>query len=293
MAVADALIDVFSPDGKCEIIEQFSVPLSLLTIAKVLGMPPSDMNEMRRYSDEMPASLNPALTVEQQAAVLEHYGTFVDFLENAINRARLNPGDDLLSSRIAHIDRQDPDAPTLSEQEFISLVGNLIVAGNETTRYLIGNMLLMLFRHPDQLAAVQAVHSLVPAAVEETLRYFSSVKGNIRLATTDLEIGGVSIPAGSLVQVCWGSAGRDAAVFDQPDEFDIFRTDVSKHIAFSKGPHMCIGAPLARLEASIALHRLLDRLPGLRLVREPDYPGEYVSTVQVQGPSRLHVTWHT
>jgi cytochrome P450 len=289
-AMADQLIDDFAADGACELIEQFTVPLSLLTIARILGMPASDMTEMRRYSDERPASLNPHLTEEQQADLLAHYGTYYDFLEGAVDRARRHPGDDLLSTLVAAVDAED-DADALSDAELVSLVSILIGAGNETTRYFIGNMLLCLFRHPGQLAAVQADPGLAGAAVEEALRYFSSVKGNLRRAVGDVTIGDVTIPAGSLVQICWASTGRDEAVFGRPAEFDIFRPDAGRHIAFSRGPHMCLGAPLARLEAKVALQQLLARLPGLRLAREPSFPADYVSTVQVQGVKRLDLEW--
>jgi cytochrome P450 len=290
--IADELIDGFIADGQCDLIEQFTVPLSLLTIARILGMPASDIHEMRRYSDERPASLNPNMTKEQQAELFEHYGTYYDFLETAIDRRRREPGDDLLSSLLAELDgRQEGGTPAMSEPELVSVISTLIGAGNETTRYQIGNLMLLLFRHPDQLAAVRQDPELVTAAVEESLRYFSSVKGNMRVATVDFVIGDVCIPAGDLVQICWASTGRDEDVFDRPEEFDIFRSDVIKHIAFSKGPHSCLGAPLARIEAQVALERLLNRLNGLRLVREPTYPDEYVSGVQVQGVKKLLIGW--
>jgi cytochrome P450 len=289
--IADELIDRFVDAGSSELIEDFTVPLSLRTIAQILGMPASDIHEMRRYSDERPASLNPNLTKDEQAELFEHYGTYYDFLENAIARNRREPGDDLLSALIASVDDYQGDSPILSEPELVSVVSILIGAGNETTRYQIGNMLWALFRHPEQLAAVRADPSLASVAVEEALRYFSSVKGNFRKVTSDITFGGVTIPAGDLVQICWASTGRDAEIFSGPDEFNIFRTDVNKHIAFSKGPHSCLGAALARLEATVALKRLLERLPGLRLQHEPAYPADYVSTAQVQGLKRLHIAW--
>ena len=284
--IADELIDGFYAAGSCDLIEQFSMPFSLRTITHILGVPDDDLHELRRYSDERPASLEPGISVARQAEILSHYGTYYDFLERTIERARREPGDDLLSSLVAEADR-GADAG-LSDRE---LVSTLIGAGNETTRYLIGNMLLLLLQHPEQLEAVRADPQLAAAAVEETLRHSSSVKGNTRVATTDFTIGGVTIPPGDLVQLCWGSSGRDEAVFDRPDEFDIFRPDTRRHIAFSRGPHTCLGAPLARLEATIALQHLLERLPNLRLVREPRMSDEYVSTVQVYGVTRLELAW--
>ena len=288
--IADELIDGFAGDGHCDLIEQLSVPFSLLTIARILGMPDSDIDEMRRYSDEMPQTLDPSLTKKQQAELFRHYGTFYDFCREAAERARRSPGHDLLSGLVATIDASPADKQ-LCEAELVSVIATLITAGNETTRYLIGNMLLLLFRHPDQLEAVRADPSLATNAVEETLRHYTSVKGNLRIATSDVIYSGVTIPAGDAVQVCWGSAMRDESVFERPNEFDICRSDLKKHFSFSRGPHVCLGAPLARLESIIALQHLLARLPGLELEREPVYPDEYVSTVQVQGVARLDLRW--
>jgi cytochrome P450 len=290
-AIADQLIDDFINDGRCDLVEQFTVPLSLLTIARILGMPESDCGEMRRYSDERPASLNPNLTKEQQAELFEHYGTYYDFLERAIHRTRENPGDNLLARLVEEADKTVESEDQTSEAELVSLVSQLIGAGNETTRYQISNLMLMLFRHPEQLAAVRDDPELATAAVEESLRYFGSVKGNFRVATSDIQFGEVKIPEGSLVQICWASTGRDEAVFDDPNRFDIYRPDRGKHIAFSKGPHACLGAPLARLEATIALQQLLRRLPGLRMTHEPLYPADYVESVQVHGIAHLNVAW--
>ena len=288
-AIADQLLDEIVADGRCDLIEQFAVPFSLLTITRILGMPDDDIDELRRYSDELPASLRSDLTIEEQAAILEHYGTFYDFLENAIERVRRNPGDDLLSALVAEADKDD--GAQISPAELVSAVSILIIAGNETTRYLIGSMLLHLLRDPAQFNAVREDPSLAALAVEETLRHSTSVKGNIRVAKKDFAIGGVTIPAGDLVQVCWGSSGRDGEVFERPDEFDIFRPDVRRHIAFSKGPHTCLGAALARLEATIALQHIVARLPNLRLVREPRMPDEYVTNVLIYGFKHLHLAW--
>lgn len=289
--IADDLIDDFVADGACELIEQFSVPLSLRVIAQILGMPPDTIDEMRRYSDEMPATVDPTLTQQQQAALFEHYGTFYDFCNAAAQRAREHPGNDLLSDLVAVIDKEGDGAPALSEAELVSVIATLITAGNETTRYFIGNLLLALFQHPDQLGAVRANPALAERAVEEALRYVSSVKGNVRVLKKDITVGDVTLSAGELAQVCWGASGRDPEVFDRPEEFDIFRADVHKHIAFSRGPHVCLGAGVARLESRVALQALLARLPGLRLVREPTRPDGYVASLLVHGPARLDIAW--
>jgi cytochrome P450 len=173
----------------------------------------------------------------------------------------------------------------------VRVVGEFIVAGNETVRNLIGHMLLLLLRHPEQLETVRKDPGLAAAAVEETLRYQSSVKSLFRLARKDVEIGGVVIPAGSVARICFGSANRDETVFDDADVFDVTRADGHRHLAFGKGPHTCLGAPLARLEARVALQRLLARLSGLRLAREPEFPSEYMVNPIYAGVCVLPTIW--
>ena len=129
------------------------------------------------------------------------------------------------------------------------------------------------------------------AAVEETLRHKPSFPGLFRTVTRDAWVNGVAIPAGSIVQLCWASAGRDEAVFTEADTFDIHRRNANKHVSFGRGAHVCLGAPLARLELKVAVQQLLARLPGLRLVREPDAPMEYMISPAVMGVRRLEVTW--
>jgi cytochrome P450 len=286
--LADEVIDRFASEGEADLMARFCVPFPLRIIAPLVGLPSDDhhVTEMRRYSDEMAHLANPELTAEQQREVLVHGGGFYDYCEAAVERARTEPGENLLSELLV-----DQQRGAISQNELVRVVAEFIVAGNETVRNLIGHMLLVLMRHPEQLESVRQDPERAAVAVEETLRHSSSVKSLFRLARRDVEMAGVKIPAGSVVRLCSGSANRDEAVFDRPDVFDIRRTDGHRHIAFGKGPHLCLGAPLARLEARVALQRLLARLPGLRLAREPEFPSEHMVNPLYAGVRVLPAVW--
>jgi cytochrome P450 len=286
--LADDVIDRFVADGEAELMARFCVPFPLRVVASLVGLPSDDhhVTEMRRYSDEMAHLANAELTAEQQREVVVHGGGFYDYCEAVIERARTEPGENLLSDLLS-AQRQG----AINQADLVRVVGEFIVAGNETVRNLIGHMLLVLLRHPEQLEAVRRDPGLAAAAVEETLRYLTSVKSLFRLTRHDVEIGGVVIPAGSVVRLCFGSANRDETVFDHADDFDINRSDGHRHIAFGKGPHTCLGAPLARLEARVALQRLVARLPGLRLARDLEFPSEYMFNPLYAGVRVLPMTW--
>jgi cytochrome P450 len=186
---------------------------------------------------------------------------FVAYLRELFERRRAEPQDDLFSALLQAEEAGD----TLSEQELFSMAVLLIVAGHETTVSLIGNGALALLEHPDQLALVQGDPALLPAAIEELLRYDGPVERALnRWAAADVELGGRTIRRGDTVIGILGSADRDRARFADPDTLDVTRED-NKHVAFGRGSHYCLGAPLARVEGEIALSTLFARLPGLRL----------------------------
>ena len=192
-------------------------------------------------------------------------GDFVAYLTEFFAARRADPQDDLVSALLAA--RDDEDA--LSEAELFGTVVLLIVAGHETTVGLIGNAVVNLLAHPDQLELVRADPSLLPGAIEEVLRYEGPVERTLnRWAATDVELGGHTIRRGELVIAILNAADRDPERFAEPDRLDVCRAD-TKHLAFGRGSHYCLGAPLARLEAEIALETLFRRLPGLRLAVEP------------------------
>jgi cytochrome P450 len=246
-----------------ELVDDFAFPLPITVIAELLGIPVEDRNSFRRWSA---ALVTPALTPEDMEAFTTMVGEFVAYLHDLFERRRSTPGDDLVSALL----RVEEGGDMLSEQELSSMVALLIIAGHETTVGLIGNAVLGLLQHPEQRAALSRDPSRITRAVEELLRYDSPVERTLaRWATADVELGGQTIKKGDAMVAVIGSANRDPSRFERPDTLDVDREDV-KHLAFGRGSHYCLGAPLARLEAEIALTTLLRRLPGLRLAMSTD-----------------------
>ena len=257
--IADALIDPVVARGEMELISSFAFPLPITVIAELLGVPPADRDSFREWSDAM---VRPALA----AAELERFGAlmtdFVAYLHVFFEERRSEPGEDLVSALVAVEDGGD----TFSEEELSSMVALLIVAGHETTVSLIGNATLALLTHPEQQAALERDLSLLPRAVEELIRYDGPVERTLnRWAAVDVELRGKTIRRGDAVIVILGAADRDPERFDDPDRLDLAAERETRLLAFGRGSHFCLGAPLARLEAEIALGTLLRRLPGLRL----------------------------
>jgi cytochrome P450 len=257
-AIADELVDAVGPRGEMDLVDDFAFPLPIVVICELLGIPAVDRNRFREWSNLF---LSPALTEEAQQAFAVAIEQFLGYLHELFEQRRADPGDDLVSALVQAEEAGD----TLSEDELFSMVVLLIVAGHETTVSLIGNSVLALLTHPEELEKLCADPDSVPAAVEELLRFDSPVERSItRWATTDVEIGAQTIRRGELVIAVIGSANRDSERFPNADRLDVGRGD-TKHLGFGRGPHFCLGAPLARLEAEIALRTLIERLPSLRL----------------------------
>jgi cytochrome P450 len=260
--IADELLDAVEPHGRMDLVEQFAFPLPMMVISELLGIPHEDRDRFREWSTPI---VTPALDPEEAARFVELMNAFVAYLRTLFVERRADPRDDLISALLQAEDAGD----TLNEQELFSTVVLLIVAGHETTVNLIGNATAALLQHPEQRAFLERDPDLIPRAVEELLRYDGSVERALnRWAAVDVELGGHTIRRGETVIVVLGSANRDEERFPDPDVLDVTRDDV-KHIGFGRGSHYCLGAPLARLEAEVALGTLLRRLPGLRLDLEP------------------------
>jgi cytochrome P450 len=256
--IADSLIGRIAGGGRMELVDDFAFPLPITVIAELLGIPVEDQQRFRLWSNSF---VLPPMTPELQEQLARHTDEFVAYLDELFARRRVEPADDLVSALV----RAEDEGDHLSENELYSMVVLLIVAGHETTVSLITNAVLALLCNPDQLAELRADHALIPSAVEELLRYDSPVERTIaRWAAADTELGGETIGRGELLIAVVGSANRDEAQFPGADELDV-RRDAGRHIGFGRGPHYCLGAPLARLETEIALETLLRRLPNLRL----------------------------
>jgi cytochrome P450 len=262
--IADELVDRVADRGSMELVDDFAFPLPITVIAELLGIPVEDQGRFREWSNSF---VLPPLTPELLEQLQRHTDEFVAYLDELFAARRAEPRDDLVTALVQAEDAGDH----LSESELYSMVVLLIVAGHETTVSLISNAVLALLSNPEELAHLRAEPSLIPAAVEELLRYDSPVERTIaRWAAADTELGGKAIARGDFVIAVVGSANRDPDQFEEPDRLDLGRTAAAKHVGFGRGPHYCLGAPLARLETEIALTKLLARLPGLRLAIEPD-----------------------
>lgn len=281
--IADELLDQVAGDGSMDLIESFAFPLPIIVILEMLGIPPEDRNQFRIWSD---AFVTPDLLPGAGERLIHSMTDFTDYLRALFVQRRAEPRGDLVTGLL----QAEEAGHRLTEQELFSMVVLLIVAGHETTVGLIGNSVLTLLLHPDQLAAVRQDPSLTPIAIEEILRYEGPVERTItRFATKDTMIAGKQLKRGDLVIAVVGSANRDSAQFPDADHFDISRSP-QRHLGFGHGVHFCLGAPLARLEGEIALNTLLRRLPGLRLSAEPARL-EWRTQPLFHGLAALPVAW--
>lgn len=262
-AIADSLLDAVEDKGEMDLIDDYAFPLPITVIAELLGVPAEDRNNFREWSD---AAVSGNATAEYlEEVLLPHMQAFSDYLRRMFEEKRENPKNDLISALV----RAEEAGEKLSEDELLGMVFLLLVAGHETTVNLIGNGVLALLEHPDQLEKLKNDHSLIKSTVEELLRYDGPVETSTeRFAREDVAIGGTVIPRGEMVLVVIAAADRDPERFPDPDELDITRPD-NRHLAFGKGIHHCLGAPLARMEGQIAIATLLRRMPKLRFKDSP------------------------
>jgi len=262
--IADALLDAVRDKGEMDLIDDYAFPLPITVIAELLGVPAEDRNKCREWSD---AAVSGDTTQEYvEKILLPHMQAFTDYLRALFDEKRKNPKDDLISALV----RAEEAGDKLSEDELLAMVFLLLIAGHETTVNLIGNGVLALLQHPDQLRKLREDPSLIKPAIEELLRYDGPVETSTeRFAREDIRIGETVIPRGEMVLIVIASADHDPERFPNPDALDITRAD-NKHVAFGKGIHFCIGAPLARMEGQIAINTLLRRMPDLRLADSPE-----------------------
>lgn len=275
-ALADELLDAVVPAGSFDLMRNFAEPLPVTIIAEMLGIPIADRAEFKRWSDAV-VSAGDGQGGSAAGAVEE----LREYLRRALERRRTTPTDDLIGALMAAEEAGD----RLSLEEALATCVLLLIAGNETTTNLIGNAVVALAEH-DQLGEVAADPSLLPGAIEETLRYAPPVLAVVRRALRDMELGGTRLPEGTFVFVVLAAANRDPAVFPEPERFDI-RRNPNRNIAFGHGIHFCLGAPLARLEARIGLEALLRRCSNLR--RTESGPVERMPSMILYGPKRLPV----
>lgn len=279
--IADALLDAVADAPEFDLIEAFASPLPIIVIAEMLGVDPADRADFRRWSQGTSQAFSPVKTPEVVAALHANNACLNDYFSRVVAERRAAPRTDLISAMVA----AENDGDRLSDREIVTMCNLLLVAGNVTTTDLIGNCVYALLRHPAELAKLRARSELMPAAVEETLRYDPPVTQSLRTVVTDTEIGGVTIPAGASVLPMLMAGAHDPALHTDPQRFDIERADKT-HFAFGGGAHFCLGAPLSKAEAEIALARLLARYPALQLA---DHPVERNSAPSFNGLNALWV----
>jgi cytochrome P450 len=264
--LVDDLLDEIAargPDHRVDLVTSFAFPLPFTVICELLGVPVVERASLGRG---LGALLGPTSTPEDYGIAKQASDAVVQQLTTLVQMKSDDPGDDLISALIGARD----GAERLNQQELLSTIFQLIVAGHDTTASLIENSVVALLRHPDQLEELRSDPTRIPAAVEELLRYDAPVPhATFRYARESLDLGGVTIPAGAQVIVNLASANRDPERYSDPDTLDLRRADAG-HLAFGHGIHFCLGAPLARMEGQLALDALLQRFPELRLAVAPE-----------------------
>ncbi len=281
--LVDRLLDAVAGNGAMDVVDTLAQPLPVTVISEMLGIPEADRPRCAAWTRRLTKLLDPgddiSVFMPAQEAMLE----LGEFLDDLMAKRRAQPGDDLLSAFL-HV---EDDGAQLTDEEVSRTVILLFGAGHETTVNLIGNGLLALMRHRDQWDRLAAGPVLTKTAVEEALRFDSPVQLTARNATCDLEIAGVELKQGQQVLLMLGAANRDPAQFENPDHFDIGRAE-NRHVAFGGGIHLCLGAPLARLEAQVAFGALARRFPALHLAGDALRRKE---TVTLRGLEALPVAW--
>ncbi|MFG2653502.1 cytochrome P450 [Streptomyces sp. NPDC048436] len=257
--VTDELLYQWPAGEQVDFVADLAVPLPVIVICELLGVPEADQVEVRRWSAELFAAGKPDLIDAASHSMAE-------YMTGLIAAKRSRPGHSLLDRLISARDGDDH----LSEDELVSLAVLLLVAGHETTTNFLGNAVLALLQHPGKLGHLRKYPEKVPAALDELLRFDSPVStATFRFTTEALTLGGTEIPAGVPVMVALGAANRDPEQFSAADQLDLDR-DSAAHLSFGHGIHRCVGAPLAKAEAEIALRAILVRFPGIRLAVPPD-----------------------
>jgi cytochrome P450 len=279
------LLDDIAQRGRFDVISDLAYPLPVAVICRLLGVPLEDEPEFGRASALVAQALDPffAITGEPAEGMEKRLGAGLwlrEYLHELIDQRRSQPGDDLMSRLIAVEESGDQ----LAEDEIVSTCSLLLIAGHETTVNLIANAILAMLRHPAQWAALGADPERASAVIEETLRYDPSVQLVARIASDDMMIGDTRIAKGDTMLLLLAAAGHDPAEFEQADVFDPDRK-AFRHLSFGKGLHYCLGAPLARLEAAVALSAVTARFPEARLDGEPVYK----PNVTLRGMSSLAV----
>jgi cytochrome P450 len=264
-AIVTALIDGFIDRGSCDFVAEFAMPLPVQLITEQIGIDRTDFATVKRWSDAFADRLGGMISHERELECAADVVEFQHAMKARIDERRAAPRDDLLSDLVnAQVDGERP----LDDAELLSILQQLMVAGNETTTSALAGGLVQLIRHPDQAEKVRANPALIRNMVEEVLRTESPTAGLWRVVRHDTELGGVPLKAGSMLMLRFAAANRDPARFENPDLFDVERRNANSHIAFGRGIHMCVGNMLSRKEMAVAFDELLKRLDRIAIPDE-------------------------
>lgn len=281
--IVDELLCRFQNLGVADIISDFASVLPVITIAEMLGVPLEDRDKLYRWSNDLAHILDPLVSLEEYDRMNGLTLEFQAYFRNLIAKREKCPKEDLISALFEARDKGD----RLSNDELLATCMMLFMTGEETTVNTIGNGMLALLRHPDQMQKLKREPEIIQTAVEEILRYDSPVQLSARLAIEDVEVGDKTIQAGEKIIVCLGAANRDPEQFPDPDRFDITRNE-NNHLAFGDGIHYCLGAGLARVQSQIAINSLVQRLPDLKLGTDKL---EWRKNIALRGLKSLPVTF--
>ena len=288
--VTNSLIDRFAKDGHLEFKKGFANHLPMTVIADALGVPRADMDRFRTWSDAFVAQLgglaDKAARLDAARKIVEFQRYFIEKIEEK----RANPTEDVISD-LVHADLSEEGDPRKMEYpELLSILQQLLVAGNETTAHSLTAGIYFLLTNPDQMERLKADPALIPNFVEETLRYLTPTNNMWRVATQDTEIGGVEVKKNELILLRYGSGNRDEAHFPHADGFDIGRENAKSHLAFGAGIHTCLGAQLARKEMVTAFPIILKRLKNMKLAAGKN-SFRYDPNILLRGVLELHITF--
>ncbi len=285
-----ALIEAFADKGECEFVEEFAIPLPVFMIAGQIGLD-TDMKQVKAWSDAAVDRFGQMADFERKKECARSLVEYQHYMKGRIDDARANGGETLLADLVnARIEGENP----LTDAEIMSLMQQFMVAGNETTTSTLAGGLLQLIRNPEQMAKVKAAAGgrdpkLIMNMIEETLRYETPTSGMWRIVKQDTELGGTNIPAGAVVHLRYAAANRDPKQFENPDAFDAERKNARTHLAFGKGPHMCVGNMLSRKEMLVAFDELFERLDDF-VVADEDSIG-ILQNILLRGVTRLPVSF--
>ena len=284
--MVDDVLDRAESKGGMEVIDELAFPVPFQVISAMLDMPTERANDLRDWSQILTATLEPTTTLEDLDRADVAVNQLIPYLFEIIEERRLNLGDDVVSALL----NAESEGDRLDMAELMSFVVLLYVAGHETTVNLIGNGLLALLEHPDQLERWRNDPNLDATAVDELLRFNGPVQNTVRVPLQPVTYAGIDgepiiVEPGSIVTTCLGAANRDPALFDTPNELRLDRPNAQRHLAFASGIHYCLGASLARMEATVALTRLIRRFDNISLIGQPTWRDRYT----IRGVNHLEI----